>query len=791
MVFSRLSFIVLLSFFIAACSGKNAVQVINEIPGADPLIPFELLLQGESYAAPKISPDGKQLVVLAELGGAMNLMLASTDAPDKLQPLTHDSNRGLQVMTIWSEPTFRWMPNNTHIVYLRDDKGDENWTLYSLDTDNGLSRQLTPAEGVRVRGLQVSAAYPDEVLFSMNDRDATKPDYYRANVATGKLTHITSSAPFVMKFFDHEFRERVSLNVEPTMHFVFRKKIKGEWQPFLRVDPRDAETLGSNHLNGDAGATFSADNRHFIAFSSQELNTNALVRYDVASGKREIIAQEPRVDIKEALLHPQTLQPQAYIRHFTGKEWVVLDKSVAADFKFLHTFRNGELFIESRSADDRTWIVSYMRPDAPTTYYLYRRGSSQLTKLGVSNPELAKLPLSDMHPVVTKSSDGFDLVSYISYPSWIAVDTKGMPEKPVPTITIVHGGPSDERAQYGFAPLLQRLTNRGYGVFVVNFRGSPGFGKAFMDAQNGEWGGAMNRDVIEQVQYLVDNKMADPARLAVFGGSYGGYETLVAMTMSAGVFACGNAVVGPANLETFMDPATMPPGWNIESFARRLGDPRTEAGRKLLRERSPLTHAAKTRGKMLVVQGDNDIRVPTRESDQIVAAMAKAGVEVTYLLYPDEGHGLVRRENNSSFMAISEIFFGECLGGRYQPLDDKLEGSSVQVPVGVEHIPGLDAALKSRRSDGLLQLDTSIDPASYSDFVGEYAIKGFTVTVTIDKKSLFIDVPGQGKFELLPFEADGFFLREAPTRFVFRRSAGNVSAVAMVSGDGEQVAERK
>jgi len=356
--------------------------------------------------------------------------------------------------------------------------------------------------------------------------------------------------------------------------------------------------------------------------------------------------------------------------------------------------------VESRSRDDRMWIVSFMRPDYPVRYFLYDRDSGKTMALAVSTPQLAALKLSKMYPLVIKSSDGFDLVSYIAYPSWVPLDAKGVPSQPQRVITFVHGGPTDERAQFGFAPLLQWMTNRGYAVFVVNFRGSPGFGKAFMNAQRHEWGGAMNRDVLEQVRYLIDQKIADPKRIAIFGGSYGGYESLVAMTLTPGVFTCGDAVVGPSNLETFVDPKTLPPDWSADSLFDLLGDPRTEAGRQLLRERSPLNYAGNTRGDMLIVQGANDVRVPTREAEQVVAAMQQAGVHVTYLLYPDEGHGIIRTENNRSFLAISEVFFGQCLGGRYSPLSQELEGSSVQVPAGADYIRGLKAALESRRSEG-------------------------------------------------------------------------------------------
>lgn len=682
---------------------SGAPRVMNEIPGADPLVPFESYLLKPSYEAPKISPDGKHIAVMGEIDGVSNLMIAEVGSPTSLRPLTHERGRGLQAHTIWDEPTYRWAENSRDLFYMRDDKGDENWVLYSLDTTTGASRRLTPPKGVRARSLQTSARFPDEVLFGMNDKAPAQLDFYRANARTGEVRHVASAAPYFLKLFDNDFKERVAIALDPKdlARVIFFRAKDGTWKEADRVLPEDAEALSANHINDLGGAVITADGRKLLAFSSQGLDTTAWVSFDLATGKRDIIGLDKRVDVKRALVDPATLAPQAYMHDFTTAEWVALNPAMQQDLDRLRAMNLGEIDVESRSHDDRTWIVSFMRPDYPVRYFLYDRSSGKTAALGVSTPKLASLKLSNMYPLVTKSSDGFDLVSYIAYPSWVKLDARGIPSAPQRLITFVHGGPSDERAQFGFAPLLQWMTNRGYAVFVVNFRGSPGFGKAFMNAQHHEWGGAMNRDVLEQVRYLVDKKIADPKHMAVFGGSYGGYETLVAMTLTPGVFACGNAVVGPSNLETFVDPKTLPPDWSPDSLYALLGDPRTEAGRKLLKERSPFNYAGQTKGAMLIVQGANDVRVPTREAEQVVAAMQKAGAQVTYLLYPDEGHGIIRTENNRSFLAISEVFFGQCLGGRYSPLSQQLEGSSVKVPAGIEHIQGLEEALAARRSDGL------------------------------------------------------------------------------------------
>jgi dipeptidyl aminopeptidase/acylaminoacyl peptidase len=768
-----------------------ASDVVNEIPGSDPMVPFDRYLQPSSYEGPQLSPDGRRIAVLAPVDGVTNLMLADVAKPTELRPLTRDRGRGMQAVTIWYEPTFRWAENGRHIFYIRDDQGDENWVLYSLDTTTGESRQLTPAKGVRVRGLQTSAKFPDEVLFGMNDHEPTQVDYYRANAMTGKVTHVGTAAPYLLKLWDHDFRERVAVALLPDLSIqTLTPTADGGWKEMNRTARADTPSMSANLINDLGGAVFSADGKRLLAFSSKDLDTTALVEYELASGTRRVVAVEKGVDIKRALVNPATFAPQAYIRHFTQREWVVLDPAVAPDFTHLQSLGYGELRIDSRSRDGRRWIVSFMRADSPVRYFLYDRGTRATVPLGVSSPQLAELKLSDMAPVVTKSSDGFDLVSYIAYPSWIKLDQHGVPPAPLPVLTVVHGGPSDERAETGFAPVLQWLTNRGYAVFVVNFRGSPGFGKAFMNAQRHEWGGAMNRDVVEQVRALVERRIADPKRLGVLGGSYGGYETLVAMTMTPDVFACGVAVVGPSNLETFMDPTTIPPDWELDALHDLLGDPATEEGRKLLRERSPINYAKQTRGRMLIVQGANDVRVPVRESDQVVHAMDEAGVKVTYLLYPDEGHGILRHENNRSFLAVTEVFLGECLGGRYSALADRIEGSSVQVPLGVQHIPGLSEALAARKNDGLLKADATIDRSSFGEFAGQYDLQGYALSVTLEGDRLFISIPGQGKHELLPLGKDGFFMHEGPVKLRFQRDGDAISAVVIETSGPPQTARR-
>ncbi len=309
--------------------------------------------------------------------------------------------------------------------------------------------------------------------------------------------------------------------------------------------------------------------------------------------------------------------------------------------------------------------------------------------------ELEKVKLSKMYPLIIKSRDGLNLVSYLTLPYWADPDNDSRPKKPLPMVLFVHGGPW-ARDSWGLNSAHQWLANRGYAVLSVNYRGSTGFGKDFINAANREWAGKMHDDLIDAVNWAIKQKIADKNRVAIMGGSYGGYATLVGMTFTPEVFACGVDIVGPSNLRTLLE--TIPPYWKpmMEMWATRVGDPRTEEGRKFLDSRSPLTYVDRICRPLLIGQGANDPRVKQSESDQIVQAMQEKNIPVTYVLYSDEGHGFARPENRLSFFAVAEIFLAQHLGGRFQEIGDDFQGSTIAVPHGAEHIPGLSEALKNK-----------------------------------------------------------------------------------------------
>jgi dipeptidyl aminopeptidase/acylaminoacyl peptidase len=392
------------------------------------------------------------------------------------------------------------------------------------------------------------------------------------------------------------------------------------------------------------------------------------------------------------MIHPTEKNIQAVAFTYERKHWQIIDESIADDLAYLSTVAEGEVEVVSRTLDDRYWMVVYVMDDGPVQYYLYDREVQKAEFLFTYRKALEGLALAKMHTMVIKSRDGRDLVSYYTLPVGSDSDGDGYPDEPLPMVLYVHGGPWS-RDNWDYNPVHQWLANRGYAVMSVNFRGSTGFGKAFINAGNLEWGGKMHDDLIDAVEWAVREEIADPDRVAIMGGSYGGYATLWGMTNTPDTFVCGVDIVGISNLTSFFE--TIPPYWQplIELLATRMGDARTEEGRAFLAGRSPLTYVDQIKKPLLIAQGANDPRVNQAESDQIVQAMQDANISVTYLLYTDEGHGFARPENDLSFFAVTDAFLSKCLGGRYEPIGDDFESSSITVLAGAEEVPGLADAL--------------------------------------------------------------------------------------------------
>jgi dipeptidyl aminopeptidase/acylaminoacyl peptidase len=687
----------------AATSARSASE-------PDPLIPLSTFFSGSSYDAPQLSPDGRWIAYLGPVEGTANFYLAPSSDPTAGKPLTHRTGRGIQARDVSGVVMYRWTLDSRYLIYPQDRNGDENWNLYRIDVASGEERDLTGLDRATVELEELSTRDPRRALISVREKMVALPQLWMLDLETGEKTLVLKNDEFLAFTVDHDLVPRTAVKLAASGGFEILRAAgggkpgtpgtptggqprtpgtrMGQWQPWFTVGSDDTPALSATGFQKIG--RFDRDNRRSFFYDSRGRDTTALVAYDFETDQLEVLASDRRVDIGGVLYHPTEHRPQAYATNWTSNTWHALDPAIAPDLEFLAGSTEGEYAIVSRSDDDSKWIVRFTLAHEPETYHLYRRPERTLTKFLVTTPQLEGLRLSKMHPVVIESRDGLDLVSYLSFPPWTDGNETGRPSQPLPLILLVHGGPSDERAQYGYGPFVHWLTNRGYGLFYVNYRGSPGFGKAFVNAQRMEWGGKMHEDLLDQVEWAIAAGITTRDKVAILGGSYGGYAVLVGMTMTPEVFACGVDLVGPSNLEIFM------PHWDEDIMSGTIGDPRTEEGRAFLRSRSPINFADQVKHPLLIGQGANDSRVPQSQSDSMVEVMKEKGIPVTYVLYPDEGHGLLRPENNASFWAITEAFLAQCLGGRYQEITDELEGSSAQVLAGAELVPGLQAALDRR-----------------------------------------------------------------------------------------------
>ena len=392
------------------------------------------------------------------------------------------------------------------------------------------------------------------------------------------------------------------------------------------------------------------------------------------------------------LVHPTEKHVQAVSFIYDRNHWHVLDPAIQEDMDYLHAVEDGELSITSRTLDDRLWTVAYVLDNGPVKYYLYDRTRKQANYLFSNRTDLDEYQLARMHSLTIKSRDGWNLVSYLTLPPDSAPDGDARPSNPVPLVLLVHGGPWG-RDIWGYNSEHQWLSNRGYAVLSVNFRGSTGFGKEFTNAGNGEWAGKMHDDLIDAVNWAIREKITQRDQVAIMGGSYGGYATLVGLTFTPETFVCGVDIVGPSNLVTLLQ--NVPPYWIpiLPMMKDRVGDWTTEEGQQSLLAKSPLARVDQIQRPLLIGQGANDPRVKQVESDQIVEAMKQKNIPVTYVLYPDEGHGFARPENRLSFYAVAEAFLSEHLGGQFEPVGKDFQGAKIQVPEGADQVPGLQTAL--------------------------------------------------------------------------------------------------
>jgi dipeptidyl aminopeptidase/acylaminoacyl peptidase len=609
------------------------------------LIPLTVLFGNPERVSPRISPDGSQLAWIAPKDGVLNVWVAPVSAEAGVDwaaasVVTDDTDRGIR--------QFAWAHDGRHLLYVQDIGGDENWRLHDVDLPTMHSRDLTPFDGVQTQLIGLERNRPNEVLLGLNRANPQLHDVYRLDLTTGELTKEIDNPGYVGWVADSHLQVRAAAAPQPDGSYALmvRSGAEADWRELVRIPAGDAETtdvLG-----------FSADGASLLLTSSMDAETSRLVRMDLATGATEVLAEDPDADVSGVKVHPQTRQPQIVAMLKARAEYQVLDPAVADDLAAIRSLHPGDPTFQGADDADQTWLVGFTNDAGAVPYFAYNRQTRSAQFLFEHQPELSRYQLAAMEPFSYAARDGLMIHGYATFPA-------GQDRTALPTVLVVHGGPW-ARDVWGYNPHAQWLANRGYLCLEVNFRGSTGYGKAFLNAGDREWGAKMQDDLTDAVGYAIGQGWADPAKVAIVGGSYGGYAALAGAAFTPDIYCCAVDIVGPSNLITLIQ--TIPPYWvpTIALFHRRVGDP--EKDHDFLWSRSPLSRVDAIRIPLLIGQGANDPRVKQAESEQIVAALAKAGIEYDYMLFPDEGHGFAKPENRLKFYAAADKFLARHLGGR-------------------------------------------------------------------------------------------------------------------------------
>jgi dipeptidyl aminopeptidase/acylaminoacyl peptidase len=626
-----------------------------------PLIPRELLFGNPERTAPQLSPDGMRLAWLAP--DTNNVLQVWVQALEKEapagKPVTADKRRGIR--------QYLWAKDNRTLLYMQDSDGDENWHVYGVDLPSGNVRDYTPFQDVRAELVDLNPDLPNEVLLSLNLRNRELNDVHRLNLKTGGLELETENPGDIVGWgVDPKFHVRFGVVSTPDggTEIRVRESATSGWKSLIKVGPE--EILQAHGFSGDGESLYLE--------SSVGRNTSALLKKNIGTGKEDVLAEHSDVDVESVVINPKTYVAEAVSFSPGRRQWRVLDPAVSEDFVGLKKLFDGDFFVGNRTEADDIWLVGYDSDHAPGRYFKWDRKKREGSFLLTTRPKLDGLALAEMKAVVIAARDGLKMNSYLTLPV-------GIPAKDLPMVLVPHGGPW-ARDDWGFDGMAQWLANRGYAVLQPNFRGSTGFGKDHLNAGNKQWGLKMHDDLIDAVNWAINEGIADPKRVGILGGSYGGYCALAAVTFTPEVFACSVDIVGPSNIKTLIN--SIPPYWKPlrAVFDVRVGNVDEPKEEELIRRASPLQQANRIVRPLMIAQGANDPRVKQAESEQIVKAIENNDGSVIYVLYPDEGHGFARPENRIDFYARAERFLGEHLGGRVEPMQgDKIPGATAIVRV--------------------------------------------------------------------------------------------------------------
>ncbi|MGA2672811.1 MAG: alpha/beta fold hydrolase [Terracidiphilus sp.] len=672
---------------------------MKKAAGLPPLIDRDLIFGNPEIAAAELSPNGQYLAFLKPWKDTRNIYVKAVGEPfSAARLLTTESKRPVA--------GYLWTRDSKYIVYAKDNDGDENFNVYAVDpsakaaagADAPPSRDLTGLKGVRVALYEAPKSDPDILYIGLNDRDKAWHDLYKLKISTGEKTLLRKNTDRIVGW---------TFDLKGQLRLATRNADNGDTE-ILRVEPdKLTQVYSCTVFEACAPLHFLPDGSRVYMETNKDANLTSLVLFDPATGKTEMVESDPlgKVDFGGAIFSEATDQlVETYYEYDRAKAYY-RDKAYGDDNHWLEKqFPGKDIKVTSHTRDERYWLFTATSDQEPGQTLLFDRKTRALTPQYTIWEKLPRQDLAEMKFVTYKSSDGLEIPAFLTLP-------KGVPAKNLPTLIMPHGGPW-ARDVWGYNPLAQFFANRGYAVLEPNFRGSTGYGRKFLDAGNLEWGRKMQDDLTWGVKYLVAEGIADPKRVGILGGSYGGYATLAGVAFTPGTYAAAVDIVGPSNLITLME--SIPPYWEAarKMFAVRMGDVSTPEGKALLTERSPLNFTSKIETPLLVAQGANDPRVNRREAEQIVIALRDRGFPVEYILAPDEGHGFARPVNNLALFMESEKFLALHLGGRFQ------EGGSAESVARLKELTvDPKTVVLAKKVDagavGLPKPATDLQPATY------------------------------------------------------------------------------
>jgi dipeptidyl aminopeptidase/acylaminoacyl peptidase len=623
--------------FLVNLLSLNSV-IAQTTKGEVPLIPMKDFFKNPEKTAFQISPNGEYLSFMMPWESRLNVYVQKI-GDKEAKRLTSATGRDIA--------GYFWA-NNERIAYVQDKGGDENFRLYAVNIDGTNEKDLTPFEKVRVDVIDDLEENPNEMIIGMNKNNPELFDVYRININTGELTEIATNPGNITGWLtDHEGKLRIAVTTDGVNNsLVYREKETDEFQVLITTSFRETASP----------AMFTFDNKNLYLISNLGRDKLALTLYNLKDKKEEkVIYVNEEVDIDNILASKKMKKLTGVTYTKDKRSYHFLDDATKAVYDELAKLLPGyEIAIGGKNKDEDKLLIRTYSDKTRGSYYFYNTKSKEFLKLADISPWLDEKNMSDMKPISYKSRDGMTIHGYLTLP-------KGKEAKDLPIVVNPHGGPW-ARDQWGFNPEVQFLANRGYAVLQMNFRGSTGYGKDFWMSSFKQWGKTMQDDITDGVQWLIKEGIANPKKVGIYGGSYGGYATLAGLTFTPDLYACGVDYVGVSNLFTFMK--SIPPYWKpyLDMLYEMVGHPEQDS--VLLHSSSPVFHVDKIKAPLFIAQGANDPRVVKSESDQMVEALKKNGIDVPYLVKDNEGHGFRNEENRFEFYRSMEEFLGKYLGGK-------------------------------------------------------------------------------------------------------------------------------